>query len=113
MFQCLFVMWRIACGITALNGMFHFISSQSTALLVVESQHKCFGISQTIESLSQPGLLYSGLPNNTDRQTDDRSGDLLLKMAAQAKAQAEAEAATQGDESAVEINEARIAMVDL
>ena len=40
----------------------------------------------TIESSSQPGLLNSSLPNYAECRTEDRSGDLLVQMAAQANA---------------------------
>ena len=63
---------------------------------------------ETIESLlSTRELLYSGLPNYEERQTEDRSGNILEQMAAQAKAQLDAETVTQVDESALEVNEAR------
>ena len=54
--------------------------------------------------MSQPELLYSDLPNYANRPTEERPGELLVKMAAQATAQAEAEAATQGHETAVALN---------
>ena len=62
---------------------------------------------ETIESVSQSESLYCGQPNNADRPTEGWTGELLVKMAAQATTQAEAEAATQGDESAVAVNDAR------
>ena len=61
----------------------------------------------TIESSSQPRLLNSLLPNYAECRTEDRSGDLLVQMAAQANALMNVEAVTQVDESAVEVNEAR------
>ena len=64
-----------------------------------------FKTAETIESLSQPGSLYSALQNNADQQPEGWSRDLLAKMAAQANTHTETEAATQKDESAVEVNE--------
>ena len=69
--------------------------------MVVEGQPSVLELvktTETIESLSQLGLLYSGLPKNATPQTE---------MAAQAKAIVDAIVVTQADESAVEVNEAR------
>ena len=57
---------------------------------------------ETVESLTQPGLLYSGLPNYAERPSEDRSGILLSKVADQAHALLLAElAVTQEDGSAM------------
>ena len=68
---------------------------------------------ETIESVSQPELLYSDLPNYANRPTEEWPGELLVKMAAQATAQAEAEAATQGHETAVALNKGSCANAGL
>ena len=54
---------------------------------------------ETIESLTQPELLYFGL--KAERQSEDRPGTLLECMADQATALMLAEAATQDDRSVV------------
>ena len=56
---------------------------------------------ETIESLSQPGLLYSELTNWGERQSENQPGDLLE----QAKALMLAEAVAQVDESAKAVEE--------
>ena len=56
---------------------------------------------ETIESLSQPGLLYSELTNWGERQSENQPGTLLE----QAKALMLAEAVAQVDESAKAVEE--------
>ena len=73
----------------------------SRDFLVVEGKSsvlKFVKATKTIESSSQPGLLYPGLPDYAERETEDRSGDLLFQMAAQANATIDAEAVTQIEE---------------
>ena len=89
--------------------------------LVVRSRLVCYFLpselglpvvktAETIESLTQPELLYSGLPNNAELSSEDRSRILLEKMADQATALMLAElAVTQDDGSAVAVEEGRIA----
>ena len=60
---------------------------------------------ETIESLSQPGLLYSELTNWGERQSENQPGTLLESMAEQAKALMLAEAVAQVDESAMAVEE--------
>ena len=52
---------------------------------------------ETIESLTQPEFLFSGLTNYKERQSENRPRTLLESMADQAKALMLAEAATQDD----------------
>ena len=64
--------------------------------LVVRSRLVCYKPAQriwrviktaeTIESLTQPGLLYSGLRNYAERPSEDRSGVSVEKVADQAHA---------------------------
>ena len=60
---------------------------------------------ETIESVTQPGLLYSELTNYAEPQSENRLGTLLESMAEQAKALMLAEAVTQVDESAMTLEE--------
>ena len=67
-------------------------------------------MAETIESLTRPGLLFSGLPNFAERPSENRSVVLLEKMADQANALMLAElAVTQDDGSAVALEKGRVA----
>ena len=65
---------------------------------------------ETIESVTQPGLLYSELTNYAEPQSENQLGTLLESMAEQAKALMLAEAVTQVDESARTMEEGAAAV---
>ena len=62
-------------------------------------------MAKTIESLTQPELLYSGLKNYAERQSEDQPGTSLESMADQGTALMLAEAAPQDDGSAMAVEE--------
>ena len=81
------------------------------AIWVVTNFPSDFGrreTAETVESLTQPEQLYSGLQNYTERQSQDRPGALLERMADQATALKLAEAATQDDGSAMAVKEGSV-----